>query len=79
MKSPKYDLVKHYYDTGMWNEARVRNAVKKGWITEEECNWILYGEPETEPEGEPDPEPEGEGEGEGEPEGESETEEEPEE
>jgi len=73
MKSPKYDLVRHYYDTGMWNEARVRNAVKKGWITQEECDWILYGEPETEPGGAPDPEPEGE------PEGESETEEEPEE
>jgi hypothetical protein len=71
MKSPKYDLVKHYYDTGMWNEARVRNAVKKGWITQEECDWILYGEPETEPEGEPDPESEGE------PEGEGKTEEEP--
>lgn len=36
MHSDKYTKVKRYYDMGMWNETRVRNAVKMGWITEEE-------------------------------------------
>lgn len=45
--SAKYMTVKKYYDNGMWNETRVRNAVMKGWITEEECEMILNG---TEPE-----------------------------
>lgn len=31
----KYDIVKQYYDLGMWSEGRVRNAVVKGWITAE--------------------------------------------
>ena len=68
MKSPKYDLVKRMYDEGTWNKTRVRNAVTKGWITEEEYDWIINGEPDPdpEPEGEPEAnEPEG-----GEPEGE---------
>ncbi len=34
--SPKYNLVKRYYSLGVWNITRVRNAVVKGWITEEE-------------------------------------------
>lgn len=34
--SPKYEMVKRYYRMKMWSEARVRNAVEKGWITEEE-------------------------------------------
>ena len=34
--SKKYSIVKDYYDRKLWNETRVRNAVKKGWITEEE-------------------------------------------
>lgn len=38
--SPKYDKVKNYYDKGLWNEAMVRNAVVKGWITEEEYEEI---------------------------------------
>lgn len=70
MRSPKYDLVKRMYDEGTWNKTRVRNAVTKGWITEEEYSWIINGEPEPQPEPEPEPEPEGgEPEG-GEPEGE---------
>lgn len=58
MRSPKYDLVKRMYDEGTWNKARVRNAVIKGWITEEEYGWIINGEPdpEAEPEGGEDPE-----------------------
>jgi len=34
--SPKYDKVKNYYDKGLWTIDMVRNAVVKGWITEEE-------------------------------------------
>lgn len=34
--SPKYNKVKYYYDNGLWKETRVREAVVKGWITEEE-------------------------------------------
>ena len=40
MHSPKYELVKSYYDRGLWNEARVRTAVGK-WITAEEAAEIL--------------------------------------
>ena len=37
MEHSKYfEKVKKYYDEGFWNDARVRNAVSKGWITEEE-------------------------------------------
>ena len=34
--SPKFLLVKGYYDTGMWSKKAVRNAVVKGWITADE-------------------------------------------
>lgn len=34
--SPKFEKVKSYYDSGLWNKTRVRNAVVKGWITSEE-------------------------------------------
>lgn len=40
--SDKYDIVKSYYDKGLWSEQRIKLAVEKGWITEEECNEILY-------------------------------------
>lgn len=36
MHSNNYDKVKLWYDMKMWNEDRVRNAVKAGWITESE-------------------------------------------
>ena len=36
MHSKQYEKVKKYYDDGMWTIARVRNAVVKGWITEDE-------------------------------------------
>jgi len=39
--SPKYEKVKGYYDKGLWNEEMVRNAVVKGWITEEEFLLII--------------------------------------
>ncbi len=39
-KSKKFDLVKQYYDDGFWSIKKVRNAVIKGWITEEEFTEI---------------------------------------
>jgi uncharacterized XkdX family phage protein len=42
--SDKYETVKKYYTMGMWDKQRVRNAVTKGWITEEEFTEIT-GEP----------------------------------
>lgn len=43
-KSKKFDLVKKYYDDGLWSKAKVHNAVGKGWITAEEYQEIT-GEP----------------------------------
>ena len=34
--SKNYQKVKRYYDMKMWEETRVRNAVKMGWSTEAE-------------------------------------------
>lgn len=34
--SPKYEKVKRYYDNGLWDKNRARNAVKKHWITHDE-------------------------------------------
>ena len=42
--SPKFNKVKGYYDSGLWNKTMVKNAVKKGWITAEEYQSIV-GEP----------------------------------
>lgn len=39
--SKYFNLVKQNYDKGYWSEARVRNAVEKGWITEEEFALIV--------------------------------------
>lgn len=38
--SKKFYKVKDYYDKGLWKESRVREAVIKGWITEEEFTEI---------------------------------------
>ena len=38
--SPKFELVKNYYETGRWSKKAVRNAVAKGWITAEEYEEI---------------------------------------
>lgn len=38
--SPKFELVKRYYDEGLWSAERVRNAVGK-WITQEEYELIV--------------------------------------
>lgn len=41
--SPKFEKVKKYYDSGLWNKTMIRNAVVKGWITAEEYT-IITGE-----------------------------------
>lgn len=41
--SNKYEKVKSYYERGMWDISRVRNAVAKGWITAAEFE-IITGE-----------------------------------
>lgn len=38
--SPKFYKVKTYYDNGLWKISRVREAVVKDWITEEEFKEI---------------------------------------
>lgn len=40
----KVERVKYYYEKGLWDKSRVRNAVIKGWITAEEYESIV-GEP----------------------------------
>ena len=39
--SPKYNLIKSWFNKGYWNEEMLLNAVKKHYITEEEMNEIL--------------------------------------
>lgn len=34
--SKKFDMVKKYYDSGMWSKSRVHDAVDKHWITADE-------------------------------------------
>lgn len=38
--SAKYETVKNYWNLGLWNEQKVRNAVAKGWITPAEFKII---------------------------------------
>ena len=38
--SKNYEKIKKYYDSGLWNKARVRNMVTKGIITEGEYREI---------------------------------------
>lgn len=40
MHSEHFEQVKRYYAMKVWNESRVRNAVKMGWITESEFEEI---------------------------------------
>ena len=42
--SPKFEMVKQYYDNGFWGKKKVRNAVVKNWITAAEFEEIV-GEP----------------------------------
>lgn len=39
--SARFEKVKDYYDSGLWNDVRVKNAVIKGWITEVEYEEII--------------------------------------
>ena len=39
--SPKYNLIKSWFNKGYWNEEMLLNAVEKHYITEEEMNEIL--------------------------------------
>lgn len=41
--SKNFEKVKYYYGHKLWNIDRVRQAVVKGWITEEEFK-IITGE-----------------------------------
>lgn len=38
--SKHYEKVKYYYFSGLWSLKKVRDAVVKGWITEEEFKEI---------------------------------------
>lgn len=38
--SKYFAIVKKNFDNGFWNIDRVRDAVKKGWITEDEYQMI---------------------------------------
>ena len=38
--SKNFEKVKHYYSMKLWDDERVRNAVLKGWINEEEYKEI---------------------------------------
>lgn len=38
--SAKFELIKGYYDAGLWNKTMVRNMVAKGKITAEEYTTI---------------------------------------
>lgn len=38
--SKKYNLVKKYYEQGLWSKRRVHDAVVKGWITADEYKEI---------------------------------------
>ena len=38
--SVRYELVKNYYDAGLWKKKAVKNAVVKGWITADEFEEI---------------------------------------
>ena len=40
MHSDNFEKVKRFYTLKVWTETRVRNAVKMGWITEDEFTEI---------------------------------------
>lgn len=39
-KKSKYEKVKGFYESGLWKEKRVRDAVKESWITKKEYQEI---------------------------------------
>lgn len=38
--SKKFNMVKNFYEQGLWSKKRVHDAVAKGWITAEEYKEI---------------------------------------
>lgn len=36
MHSPKYESIREYFSRDWWDKAKVANAVRQKWITEEE-------------------------------------------
>ena len=38
-----YNKIKKHFETGRWNAAMVKMAVRKGVISQEECDAILSG------------------------------------
>ena len=42
--SKNFDMIKKWYDRGIWKEPQVRKAVEKGQITEEEYTLITGNE-----------------------------------
>lgn len=40
-KSPKFKMIKIWYNKGFWTKEMVMDAVIKRWITEEEAREIL--------------------------------------
>ena len=47
--SNRYELVKKYYDAGLWSKKWVRDAVIKGWVTIAEYKLITGEEYANEP------------------------------
>ena len=47
--SRRYELVKRYYDAGLWGKNWVRDAVIKGWVTIAEYQLITGEEYVDEP------------------------------
>ena len=43
MHSKHFEKVQNYYNQKLWSEERVADAVRKGWITQEEYEEILSG------------------------------------
>lgn len=41
MASKRYELVKSYYDKRLWTRKMLKNAVVKGWITQDEYDEIV--------------------------------------
>lgn len=44
MASRRYELVKGYYDKRLWTKKMLKNAVVKGWITQDEYERIVGAE-----------------------------------
>ena len=38
--SAKYEMLKNFYDEGLWDQERLKSAVSKNWITAEEYKLI---------------------------------------